>query len=341
VSVRRLGGFGAFAVESTVKGVYIKHESSESSIKCRRLARMRDPQYVSTTNVAGALGVGVSTVKRWADEGILPAHKTAGGHRKFLLADVLRLVREGDFPRLDLSELQFVAETRGCLDQKVLSQQLVIALKRGEGDAVRSLIHGAYQSGIAMETLADFVIAPAMNQLGHEWETGRIEILHEHRATQLCISALYELKAVLEVQVDTDRPLAVGGSLELDHYVLANLLAAMVLLGAGWRAIDLGPNTPIISFRQALSELRPRLMWISVSHVADRDRFLAEYRELYQEAERAGVIVAIGGRALVASLRSAMPYTCYGDGLRHLAAFARSQHGTSGRPRRGRPLRKP
>jgi hypothetical protein len=75
--------------------------------------------------------------------------------------------------------------------------------------------------------------------------------------------------------------------------------------------------------------------------VPDRDRFLAEYRELYQEAERAGVFVAIGGRALVASLRSAMPYTCYGDGLRHLAAFARSQHGTSGRPRRGRPLRKP
>ena len=91
-------------------------------------------------------------------------------------------------------------------------------------------------------------------------------------------------------------------------------------------------------FRQALLELRPRLLWLSVGHVADRDRFLAEYRELYQEAERAGVPVVIGGRALVDSLRAVMPYTCYGDGLRHLAAFARSHHGLARRPKRGRPL---
>src|SRR5512135_1946979 len=315
--------------------------TSETAMKQLRWTGMPKPQYISTAHVARALGVGVSTVKRWVDEGILPAHKTVGGHRKLLLADVLRLAREGDFPRLDLSELQFVAETRGGVDPNRLSQRLLTALKQGDGDTVRSLIHGAYQSCVAMETLADFVIAPAMSQLGHEWEIGRIEVLHEHRGTQLCVSALYELKAVLEAQADRDRPLAVGGSPELDYYILANLLAEMLLLAAGWQAIDLGPHPPILSFRQALSELRPRLLWISVGQLVDRDRFLAEYRELYQEAERAGVTVAIGGRALIDSLRSAMPYTCYGDGLRHLAAFARSHHGPSRRPRRGRPLRNP
>lgn len=300
---------------------------------------MANPQYVSTANVARALGIGVSTVKRWVDEGVLPAHKTAGGHRKLLLSDVLRLVRESDFPQLDLSVLEFVDGTQGSLDPKVLSQQLLSALKRGEGSTVRSLIHGAYQSGMAMETLADFVIAPVMNQVGHEWETGRIEVLDEHRGTQLCVSALYELKVVLEAQADSDRPLAVGGSPELDYYILANLLAEMVLLDAGWRAIDLGPHTPMSSFRQALTKLRPRLLWISVNHLVDQDRFLSEYRDLYRDAERAGVAVAIGGRALTDSLRSAMSYTCYGDGLRHLAAFARSHHGLPRRPKRGRPAR--
>ena len=33
-----------------------------------------------------------------------------------------------------------------------------------------------------------------------------------------------------------------------------------------------------------------------MSELVDRDRFLAEYRGLYQEAERAGVPVVIGGR---------------------------------------------
>ena len=311
--------------------------TSEPAMKQPRWTGMPKPQYISTAHVARALGVGVSTVKRWVDEGILPAHKTAGGHRKLLLADVLRLVREGDFPRLDLSELQFVAETRGGVDPNRLSQRLLTALKQGDGDTVRSLIHGAYQSGVAMETLADFVIAPAMSQLGHEWEIGRIEVLHEHRGTQLCASALYELKAVLEAQADPDRPLAVGGSPEQDHYILANLLAEMVLLDVGWRVINLGPHTPILSFRQALTELHPQLLWVSFSQPVDWDWLLTEYRELYQEAERAGVAVAIGGRVLIDSLRSVMPYTCYGDGLRHLAAFARSYYHPTRRPRRGRP----
>ena len=180
-----------------------------------------------------------------------------------------------------------------------------------------------------------------MYQLGHEWETGRIEVLHEHRGTQVCASALYELKAVIEAQANPDRPLAVGGNPEHDHYTLANLLAEMVLLDVGWRVIGLGPHTPMSSFRQAVYDLRPGLLWISVSQMADRDRFLAEYRELYQEAERAGVAVAVGGRALIDSVRSVMPYTCYGDGLRHLAAFARSYHRPPRRPNRGRPSLNP
>jgi excisionase family DNA binding protein len=298
---------------------------------------MQEPRYLSTADVARALGVGVSTVKRWVDDGILPAHKTAGGHRKLLVADILRLVREGDFPRLDLSSIELVAEAHGRADAQNLSRQLLAVLKRGERETVRSLIHGVYRSGVAVESIADFMIAPAMNQLGHEWESGRIEVLHEHRGTQVCASALYELKAVLEAQVSTDRPLAVGGSPEHDHYVLANLLAEMVLLDVGWRVISLGPHTPMSSFRQAVTDLRPRLWWVSVSQMMERDRFLAEYRELYQEAERAGVAVAVGGRALIDPVRSVMPYTCYGDGLRHLAAFARSYHRPTRRPRRGRP----
>src|SRR2546430_13117031 len=53
------------------------------------------------------------------------------------------------------------------------------------------------------------------------------------------------------------------------HYVLANVLVAMVLEENGWRAVNVGPNTPLASFVRALRQLRPRLLWLSCSYLAD------------------------------------------------------------------------
>jgi photoactive yellow protein len=43
---------------------------------------------ISTQEAAELLGVGTSSVKRWADDGRLPTIKTPGGHRRFSRRDV-------------------------------------------------------------------------------------------------------------------------------------------------------------------------------------------------------------------------------------------------------------
>jgi excisionase family DNA binding protein len=297
-----------------------------------------DPSpYLSTVQAAEALGVSVSTVKRWVDEGVLPAHKTAGGHRKLLRAEVLALARQGDVPRGDLGALNAAWPRHPGDDLGAVESALVEALVQGRGAEVSGIVRRAYGSGVAIETLADRVVAPAMAKVGHDWEAARIDVWQEHRGTQLLAAALYDLKGELEARSERNRPVAVGGAPEGDPYLLATLLAQLVLLDAGWEAVNLGPNTPLPSLTRALRELRPRLLWLSASYLEDTAGFIAAYRDLYRAAEGQGVAVAVGGRALAEPIRSAVPYTTYGDGLGHLAAFARTLHPRPKRPRRGRP----
>lgn len=293
--------------------------------------------YISTIAVAKALGVSVSTVKRWVDEGVLPAHKTAGGHRKLLVADVLQLARRGDLPHVDLSQLSSQRRSQKVLNVPQLADKFYRALIAGDAESTRAVLHGEYRRGLSIDKLADQIIAPAMQRIGRDWELSRIDVMEEHRASQLCTSALHVLKGVLEARAGKQRPVAVGGAPEHDETVLPTLLAQMVLLDAGWDAVNLGPRTPFKSFQKAIKDLRPRLLWLTVSHLTDDAGFIAGYRELYRQAEKAGVAVAIGGRAITEQIRSQIVYSTCGDAMAHLAAFAQTLHPRPRPPRRGRP----
>ena len=278
-------------------------------------------RYLSPIEVACALGVSESTVKRWVDTQRLTACRTAGGHRRILAGDVVELVRR---EKLSLNLTALRAELPPVpTSTGELADRLHAALGAGDADEVRSLILDA---GIPIPALADEVVSPVMARIGHGWSVGEIDVYHEHRATQLCHAALSSLAARMSATnpVADNRPLALGGGPEGDHYLLANLLIGMALHEVGWRVENLGPNTPFRSLRQAALDLRPRLVWLSCSHIADPEAFLRDYEEFYRHAERAGVAVSIGGRAISESMRRRMTFTHFGDRIGHLAAYASS-----------------
>ena len=295
---------------------------------------------MSTVQVAKAVGVSVTTIKRWVDDGILPAHRTAGGHRKLVLADVLRLTREGALPPSDLGQLVPVSRAEPN-DPDRFHEQLLDAVKEIDDGRIRAVIRAAYQAGIAIEVLADRVISPAMAFVGRQWQHDKLDVGTEHLVTGAVIAGLFELQGTIAANAAGDRPVAVGGAPEGDHYILPSLLAKLTLIEAGWDAVNIGPNTPAASFLKLLDSRRPKLLWLSVSHVAEPKSFERDFSHLYREAHSRGIPVALGGRALTEEMRSRLPYTTFGDGLAQLAAFARTLCPPAKRPKRGRPPTKP
>ncbi len=52
------------------------------------MANQPQADWLSLSDVAEKLGVHPSTVRLWSDKGVLPTHRTSGGHRRYLLHEV-------------------------------------------------------------------------------------------------------------------------------------------------------------------------------------------------------------------------------------------------------------
>jgi methanogenic corrinoid protein MtbC1 len=174
-----------------------------------------------------------------------------------------------------------------------------------------------------MAVIADSLIAHSFHALGDRWQHGEVEVYQERRGVEITRSVLVRLKDTL-APPDPAAPVAIGATLEGDPYCLAGLLAELVLLELGWQAGFLGSELPYDTIVQAVEDLSPRILWLSVSNLADPDDFVRNCHRLYEICLTQQCAVVVGGRAMTESLRRQIQYTSYGDNLKHLRAFAQS-----------------
>ncbi len=277
--------------------------------------------FLKTQQVADALGVSGSTIKRWVDSGALEATRTMGKHRLVALSSALKFAREGKYPVENL--LAFSATSPLPAIDDLTVQSLLDHLKAGRSAEATSLIEAAYRSEGGAVALADRLIRPTMERVGHGWMIGAWDIYEEHQASQVVTSALHRLIAEAARPRQGSRPLALGAAPESDPYILPVLLGELVLRQLGWDVKNLGPNLPLRSLAQATRDHRPRLIFLSSSHLADREGFLGDYAYFYEAASQVGSAIILGGRALDPDLRSRLVYASFGDRMAHLAEFAR------------------
>lgn len=218
---------------------------------------------LSPRQLADALGVSESSLKRWVDAGKIAAARTDGGHRKISLSEAVRFIRETGAP-LARPEMLDMPEVAVAQQRAVAGDDGFYAyLAGGDAVAARGWLLARYLAGASIEELGDGPIKEAMQALGELWRHGEGGIFVEHRATDICLQALAQLRNTFEPPAQA--PLALGGAPEDDPYLLPTFLAATVIAAAGMRAVNLGPDTPIAAMQAAVAHYSPQLVWISAS----------------------------------------------------------------------------
>ena len=277
---------------------------------------------ISPKQVALALGVSESSLKRWCDQGKISATKTLGGHRRIHRADVLEFVRTNNQQLVNREVLGLppsLDKPNPTIDNQ--KDDFVRALLAGDETLVERIFFDLYLNSNPLHLIFDRLIAESFHKIGELWECENAEIYQERRSCEICQRLLYRVRQL--VPEPKSNLVAFGGTLSGDVYSLPTMMTELILRREGYSATSLGNSIPGHSYIKAIQELQPQLVWISVSFVPDRDLFIGEFNRLAESCEQHAAALVVGGSALTPELRRKIKFSSYCDTMEQLKMFVK------------------
>lgn len=191
------------------------------------------------------IGVGTTSVKRWADTGLLECVRTAGGHRRFTRDSLDRFIRiqSHEDPALD--------EVDRWIDTLLSEMSHELALVRARG-----------RLGSWCRVAED--LDPVLVELGRRWAGGQLSIAEEHIASERLSRSLARI--VESIPLPPNPTTCLLACVESEGHVLGLSLAELCLRELGWASIWLGPRTPTEAILERVQlDDRIRLVGLSAS----------------------------------------------------------------------------
>lgn len=283
--------------------------------------------------VAEALQVSESSVKRWCDAGLITASRTGGGHRRIPLNDLMQYLAASERPLLNphllglqenplLLQRQQPSTARSVPRHDTFETRTQmafrVALARGDEQECRNILQNELFKSEAVTASTEHLIAHSMICFGEMWETNELDPYQERRGCEICLRLIHELQNRFDVG---NGPLAIGGSPSGNPYQLPTAMAELALREAGWRAESLGADLPFSSFARAVRDLNPKLVWLSVSSIPEPVAFEHQFNAL-SAALPDDCVLIVGGRGLTDSIRPRLKFTAHFDSICQLVCFA-------------------
>ncbi|UCC26209.1 MAG: cobalamin-dependent protein [Gemmatimonadales bacterium] len=172
--------------------------------------------------------------------------------------------------------------------------RLLDALLTGDAPGARSVIQQALQEGAGVDEVFVEVIQPALYEIGHRWEHGRISAAQEHLASGLVARILATLD---DGGPAREGRLAVVTTAPTETHEFGAWMVADVLRNAGWSVRFLGSQLPVAEILHYLRQVGPALLCVSVTleiHLPSLRHLVAALRD---DPELAETRVLVGGQA--------------------------------------------
>lgn len=233
---------------------------------------------MTTTEAAKLLGVGPSTVKRWADDGLLACVRTAGGHRRFLAEEVTRFKQQG---------------VLGGTTQNVGKWlELLLAPDADPFQVNAALMQARGERGSWWEVCESLI--PVLQEIGVRWVRGELAISEEHVASERFARGLAFVTQ--SVGVGPRSPACVLVTAEGDDHTLGLSMVEVVAREAGWSTVWLGRNTPHTEILDAVEKRRARAVAVSASsYSSDPSELSRQSKVLGTMLSPRGVPLLLGG----------------------------------------------
>lgn len=242
----------------------------------------------TTSAVARALHVGVSSVKRWTDEGALKSVKTLGGHRRYEPTAVQEFANGRGFDlEIPVARQRFVEEP---LPVEALRTGLLCALEQGEPAEAREIIAASATHGLTRAEFLDRVVAPVLEMIGHAWRDGSWTVGAEHRASYIVGETLDRLRPE---EIPEHAPVAVLACPPGDLHDLPLRMVRLVLEWSDWNVDYLGADVPFDSLAAAVDAKRPHLVLLTAR--GSEPFATNEFSSLSKGWLARGIRVGIGG----------------------------------------------
>ncbi|MFM7735374.1 MAG: helix-turn-helix domain-containing protein [Alphaproteobacteria bacterium] len=253
--------------------------------------------FLTPRDLAAAIGVSESSLKRWADEGFLRASRTAGGHRRIPISEAVRFIRDTHCAVVRPELLGFGdARLEAPIEAGSAGQALADAFLRDDQKAARGLLLGEFLSGGSIASILDGSLRVALEKVGQCWLDGPEGIMIEHRAVDTAVHSLSTMRSTIAKPV-ADAPCAVGGAPSGDPYLLPSLGCAIVLAENGFVDVNLGPGTPLEAMLPAIDRYRPSIVWRAVTDFVPIASLGRELETIAARLAPWNGVVVVGGRS--------------------------------------------